>query len=138
METILKAVRDLRAYEIIETNNSNTNIGCTSPEHTDFCSKQLPPAAQLDSLSGDKVGNMQTPAAAKGELGKRKSSGDKANSKDIIVELLTEMHNQGREKLVRFGMAKLPEAMEMKKNINEMISSQGTSAKHAATKMQWH
>jgi hypothetical protein len=36
---------------------------------------------------------MQTPAAAKGKLGKRKSSGDKANSKDMIIELLTEMHN---------------------------------------------
>jgi hypothetical protein len=77
---------------------------------------------------------MQTPAAAKGELGKRKSSGDKANSKDMIVELLTEMHNQRGEKLVRFGMAKSPEATEMKKNINEMISSQAALAKRAATK----
>ena len=72
----------------------------------------------MDSLSGDKVGNMQTPAAAKGKLGKRKSSGDKANSKDMIIELLTEMHNKRGEKLVRFGMAKSPEATEMKKNIN--------------------
>ena len=78
------------------------------------------------------MGNMQTPAAAKGELGKRKSSGDKANSKDMIVELLTEMHNQRGEKLVRFGMAKSPE--EIKKNINAMISSQATLAKHAASK----
>jgi hypothetical protein len=39
LETILKAVRDLKAYECIETNNSNTNIDSTSPEHTDFCSK---------------------------------------------------------------------------------------------------
>jgi len=31
-------------------------------------------------------------------------------------------------------MAKSPEATEMKKNINEMISSQATLAKHAATK----
>jgi hypothetical protein len=35
LETILKAVIDLKGYESIETNNRNTNVGCTSPEHTD-------------------------------------------------------------------------------------------------------
>jgi hypothetical protein len=104
------------------------------PEHTNFCSKQLPPAAQLDSLSGAAVGNIQTPAAAKDETGKRKSLGSKANSKEMIVELLTEMQNKQGEKLVRFGMAKLPEATEMKKNINAMISSQATLTKHVASK----
>jgi len=96
----------------IEINNSNTNIGCTSPEHA------------------GKVGNMQTPASAKSKLGKRKSSGNK----DMIVDLLTEMHNQRGEKMVRFGIAKSPEATEMKKTINERISSQATLAQHVATR----
>jgi hypothetical protein len=36
--------------------------------------------------------------------------------------------------LVRFGMVKSLEVMEMKKNINVMISSQATSAKYSASK----
>jgi len=77
---------------------------------------------------------MQTAAAAKGETGKRKSLGSKDNSKEMIVKLLTEMRNKQGEKLVRIRVAKSPEAMEMMKNINAMISSQATLAKHAASK----
>jgi len=84
------------------------------------------------SLTGAAEHNMQTPAAAKGKSGKRKSLGGKANSK--IVELLTEMQNKQGEKLVRLGMAKFPEATEMKKNINAIISSQATLTKHVALK----
>jgi hypothetical protein len=85
-------------------------------------------------LTGAAEHNMQTPAAAKGESGKRKSLGGKANSKEMIVELLTEMQNKQGEKPVRLGMAKLPEATEMKKNINAIISSQATLTKHVALK----
>jgi hypothetical protein len=81
---------------------------------------------------------MQTPAAAKGETGKRKTLGSKDNSKEMIVELPIEMQNKQGEKLVRFRITKFPEATEMKKNINAMISSQATLAKDAASKMQWH
>jgi len=83
-------------------------------------------------LSGAAVGNMQTPTAAKGKTGERKSLGSKANSKEMIVELLTEMRDKQGGKLVGFGMAKSPK--EMKKNINAMISSKATLAKHAASK----
>jgi len=48
--------------------------------------------------------------------------------------MLTEMRNKQGEKYVRFGMTKSPEAMKMKKNINTMIYSQATSAKHATSK----
>ncbi len=50
------------------------------------------------SLTGAAEHNMQTPAAAKGKSGKRKSLGGKANSKEMIVKLLTKMTNKQGEK----------------------------------------
>jgi hypothetical protein len=55
-------------------------------------------------------------------------------SKDILVELVTELKDRRGNNSISFGLAKSPETKQMKKNINSMIGSQATAAKHNATK----
>jgi hypothetical protein len=104
------------------------------PDHANFCSKQIPPSAQLDSLSSVAVGTMRTTAQSGQASSQKKTSSNKAKSKDILIELVTELKDKRGEKSVSFGLAKSPETKEMKKKNNSLISSQATAAKHNATK----
>jgi hypothetical protein len=62
------------------------------PDHTNFCSKQIPPAPQLGRLTGIAVGTMQTPALTVQVSSKKKTS--KAKSKDVLVKLVTELKDR--------------------------------------------
>jgi hypothetical protein len=104
------------------------------PEHTNFCSKQIPPGAQFDSLSSVAVGAMATPASAARTTSQKKTSSTKAKNKDMLVELVAELKDRRGEKSVSFGLVKSPDTKEMKLHITSMISSQATAAKHNATK----
>jgi hypothetical protein len=77
------------------------------PEHTNFCSRKLPAAAQLDSLSTAASGTMRTPAPTTA-TGKRKSS-SKNKNKDILVELVTELKDRRGNNSISFGLTKSPE-----------------------------
>jgi hypothetical protein len=103
---------------------------------TNFCSKQIPPSAQLDSLSSLAVGTMGTPAQSGQASSQKKTSSTKAKSKDILIELVTELKDRRGEKSVSFGLVKSPETKEMKKKINSLISSQATAAKY--NEVHWH
>ncbi len=84
-------------------------------EKTNLCSRKLPVAAQLDSLSGVASGTMQTPAPGKAVEKKRGSTKKTKKNKDILVELITELKDRKGNNSISFGLTKSPEMKHMKK-----------------------
>jgi hypothetical protein len=77
------------------------------PEHTNFCSKQIPPGTQFDSLSSIAVGAMATPAAAARATSQKKTSSTKAKNKDILVKLVAELKDRHGESLFALALLSL-------------------------------